>query len=50
MKDAIKQGIKLHEEGYGYGQYAEETLPIKYLSAVDVLRFRDNRRLVEVFH
>jgi len=42
--DAIKQGIKLPEKWHGYGQYAEETLPIptKYLSAADVLRFRDN--------
>ena len=42
--DAIKQGIKLPQEWHGYGQYAEETLPIptKYLSAADVLRFRDN--------
>ncbi len=43
-EDAIKQGIKLPEEWHGYGQYAKETLPMptKYLSAVDVLRFRDN--------
>ena len=42
--DAIKQGIKLPEEWHGYGQYAAETLPLptKYLSAADVLRFRDN--------
>jgi len=42
--DAIKQGIKLPQEWHGYGQYAEETLPMptKYLSAADVLRFRDN--------
>jgi len=42
--DAIKQGIKLPEQWHGYGQYAEETLPMptKYLSAADVLRFRDN--------
>ena len=43
-EDAIKQGIKLPEVWHGYGQYAEETLPMptKYLSATDVLRFRDN--------
>ncbi|MFC2040597.1 B12-binding domain-containing radical SAM protein, partial [Chloroflexota bacterium] len=42
--DAIKRGIKLPQEWHGYGQYAEETLPMptKYLSAADVLRFRDN--------
>jgi len=42
--DAIKRGIRLPEVWYGYGQYAEETLPLptKYLSATDVLRFRDN--------
>ena len=43
-EDAIKQGIKLPEKWHGYGQYAEETLPMptKYLSATEVLRFRDN--------
>jgi len=43
-EDAIKQGIKLPEEWHGYGQYSEETLPLptKYLSAAEVLRFRDN--------
>ena len=43
-EDAIKQGIKLPEHWHGYGQYAEETLPMptKCLSAADVLRFRDN--------
>ncbi len=42
-EDAIKQGIKLPEVWHGYGQYADETLPMptKYLSAADVLRFRD---------
>lgn len=42
--DAVKQGVKLPEEWHGYGQYSEETLPMptKYLSAADVLRFRDN--------
>ncbi|GAI12336.1 unnamed protein product [marine sediment metagenome] len=43
-EDAIKQGIRLPEKWHGYGQYAEETLPMptKYLSAVDILCFRDN--------
>jgi len=43
-EDAVKQGIKLPEAWHGYGQYAEETLPMptKHLSATDVLRFRDN--------
>ncbi len=42
-EDAIKQGIRLPEAWHGYGQYAEETLPMptKYISAEDVLRFRD---------
>lgn len=43
-EDSIKQGIKLPEKWHGYGQYSEETLPLptKYLSAAQVLRFRDN--------
>ena len=42
--DALREGIKLPDEWHGYGQYSEETLPLptKYLSAADVLRFRDN--------
>lgn len=42
--DALRDGIKLPDEWHGYGQYSEETLPLptKYLSAADVLRFRDN--------
>jgi radical SAM superfamily enzyme YgiQ (UPF0313 family) len=41
---ALKEGIKLPETWSGYGQYSEETLPMstKYLSAAEVLRFRDN--------
>ncbi len=41
-KEEIEEALP--EEWHGYGQYAEETLPMptKYLSAVDVLRFRDN--------
>ena len=43
-EDAVKQGIKLPETWHGYSQYSEDTLPLptKYLSAADVLRFRDN--------
>ncbi|MCD6578903.1 cobalamin-dependent protein [bacterium] len=43
-EDALKKGIKLPETWHGYGQYSEETLPLptKYLSAAEVLRFRDN--------
>lgn len=43
-KDAIERGIRLPAAWHGYGQYAEETLPLptKCLSAEDVLRFRDN--------
>lgn len=42
--DATNNGVKLPNQWYAYGQYAEETLPLrtKYLSAQDVLRFRDN--------
>lgn len=43
-KDTVKQGLKLPEVWHGYGQYAEETLPLptRHLSAAEVLRFRDN--------
>jgi radical SAM superfamily enzyme YgiQ (UPF0313 family) len=42
-RDAMKQGISLPEHWHGYGQYSEETLPLptKYLSAAEVLDFRD---------
>jgi radical SAM superfamily enzyme YgiQ (UPF0313 family) len=42
-ENAVKQGVALPKEWYGYSQYAEETLPLstKYLSAAEVLRFRD---------
>jgi anaerobic magnesium-protoporphyrin IX monomethyl ester cyclase len=42
-EDALKQGIKLPEAWHGYGQYTKETLPLptRYISAADVLRFRD---------
>lgn len=41
--DSVKQGIKLPENWQGYGQYSFETLPLptRYLSAAEVLRFRD---------
>ena len=42
--DAVKQGIKLPGTWHGYGQLTSETLPMptKYLSAAEVMRFRDN--------
>lgn len=42
-EDAIKQGVELPEQWYGYSQYSEETLPLatKHLSAAEVLGFRD---------
>lgn len=48
--DALQKGIKLPEKWHGYAQYSEETLPLptKYLSAADVLRFRD-KAFVEYF-
>ncbi len=47
---ALRKGIKLPEKWHGYAQYSEETLPLptKYLSAADVLRFRD-KAFVEYF-
>ena len=49
-EDALKKGIKLPKEWYGYSQYSEETLalPTKYLSSPEVLRFRDEA-FVEYF-
>ena len=43
-EDAVQEGIKLPEKWDGYAQLSEETLPLptKYLSAAEVLRFRDN--------
>jgi len=42
--EAIQKEIKLPEQWHGYSQYGEDTLPMptKYLSAAEVLRFRDN--------
>lgn len=42
--EALQKEIKLPEKWHGYSQYGEETLPMptKYLSAAEVLRFRDN--------
>ncbi|MBI2848212.1 MAG: radical SAM protein, partial [Chloroflexi bacterium] len=41
--DALEQGIKLPGSWHGYGQFSEEAIPMptRYLSAADVLRFRD---------
>jgi len=41
---AIKQGWKLPKEWHGFSQHAYETLPLptKYISAKEVLGFRDN--------
>jgi len=49
-EDALQKGIKLPEKWHGYAQYSEDTLPLptKYLSASDVLRFRD-KAFVEYF-
>jgi len=43
-EDSIKQGVPLPESWQGYGQYSEDTLPLptKYLSAAEVLSFRDS--------
>ncbi|UCB56923.1 MAG: cobalamin-dependent protein [Candidatus Omnitrophota bacterium] len=43
-KDALKQGIRLPEAWQDYGQYTENLLPLptNYVSAQEVLRFRDN--------
>ncbi len=43
-KIAVQQGWPLPEEWSGYSQYAVDTLPLptKYLSAAEVLRFRDH--------
>lgn len=42
--EALQKGIRLPEQWHGYSQYGAETLPMptKYLSAADVLRFRDH--------
>lgn len=43
-KDTLQKDIKLPEKWSGYSQYSKDTLPLptKYLSASEVLRFRDN--------
>lgn len=43
-EDALIKKVKLPEKWHGYSQYGEDTLPLptKYLSANDVLNFRDN--------
>jgi len=42
--EALQKGIELPKQWHGYSQYGEDTLPMptKYLSAAEVLRFRDN--------
>ena len=42
--DAVRQGLQLPESWHGYGQFSDEAIPLptKYLSAAEVLRFRDN--------
>ncbi len=42
-EDSIRNNVPLPEVWHGYGQYAAETLPLptKYLTAEQVLRFRD---------
>jgi radical SAM superfamily enzyme YgiQ (UPF0313 family) len=49
-EDALREGIRLPEVWHGYGQYGEDTLPLptKYISAEEVLRFRD-RAFTEYF-
>ncbi len=41
--EALQKGIKLPEQWHGYSQYGTDTLPMptRYLSAAQVLRFRD---------
>ncbi|QII14134.1 hypothetical protein KsCSTR_47570 [Candidatus Kuenenia stuttgartiensis] len=41
---AIKEGWELPKEWYGYSQHSYETLPLptKYISAREVLKFRDD--------
>ncbi|MFA5181814.1 MAG: radical SAM protein [Syntrophales bacterium] len=43
-EQALQEGWKLPDNWGAYSQYAEDTLPLptRYLSAGDVLRFRDN--------
>jgi radical SAM superfamily enzyme YgiQ (UPF0313 family) len=43
-EEAVRNGVTLPESWAGYSQFSAETLPLstKYLSAADVLRFRDN--------
>ncbi len=42
--DAVRQALPLPEKWSGYSQHAEDTLPLptKYISAGEVLAFRDN--------
>ncbi|HLD82599.1 MAG TPA: radical SAM protein [Candidatus Omnitrophota bacterium] len=49
-EDALRQGMRLPEDWSGYAQLSEDTLPLptKYISASEVLRFRD-KAFVEYF-
>ena len=49
-EDAVRSGVRLPDTWAGYAQLSEETLPLptKYVSAQEVLRFRDNA-FVEYF-
>jgi radical SAM superfamily enzyme YgiQ (UPF0313 family) len=42
--DSVKNGVRLPDTWHGYGQFSEDALPLptKYLSPVEVMRFRDN--------
>ena len=42
-EQAKREGVKLPDSWKGYGQYSEDALPMstKYLTAAEVLRFRD---------
>ena len=42
--NAVREGLRLPEHWHGYGQYSEENIPLltKYITAAEVLRFRDN--------
>ena len=42
--EALQKGIELPKQWHGYSQYGADTLPMptKYLSAAEVLRFRDD--------
>jgi anaerobic magnesium-protoporphyrin IX monomethyl ester cyclase len=49
-EEALKQGLPLPESWGGYAQFSEDTLPLptKYLTASEVLKFRD--RAFDEYH